>query len=200
MAYTPYIQFVGCNGVGKTTLIGKLSGHDVNTENTKPTIKSDYVNKQLIIGSGQDRRDVNVRLYDQQFDMFASPRSIFRQSDIIILVWSMDDTQTFRSIDEHLKSIYNIYDSHKHHRPDIVLCANKCDASRNDNEYKLCKAKYKIHFVAKTSARDGTGINLLESELCKILAVRFNIISEERQTDSVTVSIGPIPRPDFRCC
>ena len=76
--YIPNIIFVGNSKVGKTTLIGKISGHYVDANSSKPTIKSDFVVKQFTIGRSSHQVKLDVRLYDQQFELAGSPPSIMR--------------------------------------------------------------------------------------------------------------------------
>ena len=83
--YTPNILFVGNSRVGKTTLIGKMSGHYVDTKISKPTIKSDFVRKNFTIGKPTNHVTLEARLYDQQFDLAGSPRSIMRYCCCVML-------------------------------------------------------------------------------------------------------------------
>ena len=76
--HTPHILFVGDTGVGKTTLIGSMSGHYLDPKATKPTIKSDFVAKQFTIGGSSNRMTLDAKLFDQQFEMRGSPPSIMR--------------------------------------------------------------------------------------------------------------------------
>ena len=76
--YIPQILFIGSSGVGKTTLIGKLTGVELDPKSSKPTLKLDYVDKHLEIGAPPKQETLNVRFYDLRFDMNQSPPSILR--------------------------------------------------------------------------------------------------------------------------
>ena len=78
VSYIPQILFIGNSGVGKTTLIGKVTGFDFDPTSSKPTLGYDFVEKQLKIGAPPRQDTVKVRCYDQQFDMSQSPPSILR--------------------------------------------------------------------------------------------------------------------------
>ena len=64
--------------MGKTTLIAKLTGIEMNEAASKPTLKLDFVDKKLTIGAPPKQETLNVRFYDQRFDMNQSPPSILR--------------------------------------------------------------------------------------------------------------------------
>ena len=82
-------------------------------------------------------------------------------------MWSLVDMESFRKLDQHLKTILSIFDTSYLSQPytpettkdkqSIVLCANKCDSGERDSEYKLCCGKYNQYQNVKLSAVSGTG-------------------------------------------
>ena len=72
-------------------------------------------------------------------------------------MWSLVDMESFRKLDQHLKTILSIFDTSYLSQPSIVLCANKCDSAERDSEYKLCCEKYNQYQNVKLSAVSGTG-------------------------------------------
>ena len=81
--YRPNILFLGNSRVGKTTLIGRMSGHDVYAKSSKPTIRSDFVVKNFTIGRPPKHVELEARLHDLQFDLAGSPPSVMRYCCVV---------------------------------------------------------------------------------------------------------------------
>ena len=55
--------------------------------------------------------------------------SSFRNKDIIVLVWSLTDMESYRNLDYCLKTLHSMYDTSNREPPAVVICANKCDCT-----------------------------------------------------------------------
>ena len=80
-----------------------------------------------------------------------------RWQDIIVLVWSLTDMESYRNLEYYLKTLHSMYDTSHRNPPAIVICANKCDCTERENEFALCCRRYEQYQIVKISADKGTG-------------------------------------------
>eukprot|EP00800_Vazella_pourtalesii_P009864 TRINITY_DN2475_c0_g2_i1.p1 TRINITY_DN2475_c0_g2~~TRINITY_DN2475_c0_g2_i1.p1 ORF type:complete len:103 (-),score=16.84 TRINITY_DN2475_c0_g2_i1:70-378(-) len=82
--HIPQILFVGKSQVGKSSLIRKVSGREIDRTRTSASIGEDYVEKSIKLGRHPKQQLRKIRLFDQPFDMGGSPTSILRCVSISI--------------------------------------------------------------------------------------------------------------------
>ena len=84
--YIPQILFVGKGRVGKSSLIRKVSGKEIDVSSTNASIGGDYVEKIIPVGVHPQQQLRKTRIFDQQFDMGGSPNSILRYLGVCVLL------------------------------------------------------------------------------------------------------------------
>ena len=164
------IIMIGSLNVGKTSLVSKYA-------NGKPPIKTDTKNASFV----KKIKTINgikfeIRLWDTagQEKYKSLPKLFIKDAKIVILVYSIDNEESFNELDNWLELIKNIND-------ETILygvCANKSDLASKDTIHDIKGKEY-----AKKIGADWTStsaiingkelINLLKHYLLNIIILIF---------------------------
>ena len=191
------IIMVGSINVGKTSLVtkyatGKIPGKKESTKNAS------FVNKMKTINGIK----FEIKLWDTAGqEKYKSLTKLFiKDAKIAILVYSIDNEESFKDLDEWLKLIKGVND-----KDNIIygVLANKSDL---ESENTLCDEKGKEYakkigaMWRKTSAvTDGIGIeNYIDDLFLKYHNSNFNL--NNSNTESITLSTENSKIEKKGCC
>ena len=166
------IVLLGDGSVGKTTIIQSIVNREV--ERTKRTpfmncevIKYDDLEVQVYDLSGQRSKEFHP------LDVLT--KQIVSLLDIILLVFSVDNYQSFENIYVWFKEIKDLAASVTP-SPDFVLVGNKIDSDETFNlkvvEQIVENNKEFVNYQ-ETSGTEGTGLETLNETICDIITKRL---------------------------
>ena len=171
---------LGDSGVGKTSIIERFINNKFN-ENNLSTVGINFSNKEMIINKKQK---IMLRLMDTagQEKFRALAKSYYRNTDVVLFVFSMNDKDSFDKINEWMESFKSNNSKYK----DIpkYLVGNK-----NDLEIKVeqrlidefVKGK-DIQFIS-TSAKENICIDKLFEDIGKRLFIDYIRKGKKTQTN-----------------
>ena len=147
---------LGNSAVGKSSFILKYTDNSFSQEYLS-TLGVDYKHKKIKLKNG---KDVRVRIFDTAGqERFKSVSfSFIKKADGVILIYDISDLDSFKAVDNWIKSIREIG---KEKLP-IVLVGNKCDLSDDERKISLKEGQdkaneFQIPFY-ETSCKDGINI------------------------------------------
>jgi len=165
------VIILGESGVGKTALLN----HYVNNtfiETHKATIGADFMTKEMRI----DDKLITLQMWDtagqERFKSLGN--SFYRGADAAILVYALNEKESFHKIDEWRSNFINLSNEQSEDFP-ILLLGNKSDLDDN-RQVQPAEGKnyanqhHMIHF--ETSARNGQNIESSITELAKKACAR----------------------------
>ena len=194
------VTIIGDYGVGKTSIINNKENYIPNS-----TIGTSYINKEFIINdtiikmqiwdtAGQERYHSLIPIY-------------LRGSDVVIIVYSVNDENSYNSVIKWLKFVINnIFNDNII----IYIVGNKIDlpfteSSHNIknyiNEIKL-KKTFKYPFNHKlVCAKDKLTINELFISICEsIININDSILSIENKLDNLVIINNTQSEKYSDCC
>jgi len=118
------IVFIGDSSVGKSSIINVTQNREVNPEQPS-TIGACFYIMKLLIGNFQ----IKLHIWDtagQERFRSLTPQ-YYRDADYAVIVYSINNAESFNSVDNWCKSINNNCPK----APKIVLLGNKADLSRD---------------------------------------------------------------------
>ena len=147
---------LGNSAVGKSSFILKYTDNSFSQEYLS-TLGVDYKHKKIKLKNG---KDVRVRIFDTagQERFKSVSLSFIRKADGVILMYDISDLDSFKAVDNWIKSIR---ETGKEKLP-IILVGNKCDLSDNKRKISLVEGQdkaneFQIPFY-ETSCKDGINI------------------------------------------
>ncbi|KAJ5076538.1 ras-related protein rab-30 [Anaeramoeba ignava] len=159
------VIIIGSANVGKTSLINRYVDNTFNFEK-EPTIGVDFKTKDIEI----DNQTIRLQIWDtagqERFRNSFLP-SIYKNADIVLIVFDITNENSLKEIGDYLKEIEN---SHIQD-PLIVIVGNKSDLIEN----KIENLKEKLENILKnepfrffkTSAKNGKNVDELFYETAK---------------------------------
>lgn len=156
MNYDAKLQFiiVGDTTVGKTSIIKYYFEQEKVTGGYLATVGVDFYTKDIQLG----KKVVRTKVWDTagQERFHSLTNSFFKNAQGVILVYDINNKESFRSLTQWLKSIKENIDEKK---ATIIIIGNKDDLPHKvdiQEAEEFCKSKNSQHFV--TSAKTGKGI------------------------------------------
>jgi len=160
------VIILGESGVGKTALLNHYV-HNAFVEAHKATIGADFMTKEIRI----EDKLITLQMWDtagqERFKSLGN--SFYRGADAAILVYALDDKDTFDKVEEWRKNFINLSNETSEEFP-ILLLGNKSDLDRNRavsaaDGKSYADRNHMIHF--ETSAKEGTNIETSIERLAK---------------------------------
>ena len=157
---------IGCFGdscVGKTYLIRKYVNDITNIDSTITTAGIDYYATKRILSNGKKYK---ITIYDTAGQEKYKSLSLYsiRHCDGVILMYDITKKDSFNSVSEWIKNIYDI----KEKNFPFILVGNKCDLKdeREISEEEGLEAaeKYKTKYF-EVSSREGINVEKAIDEL-----------------------------------
>ena len=163
--YTVQVTFVGDADVGKTQIINKFLINNLATE-YQPTVSATFYSKKILWSN----KKIDLRLWDTpgQEKYRKIIKNFCKGSQLIVLVYAVNDKKSFENISSWVKDIRNINEDAK-----LLLVGNKCDLEKErqvtEENAKQYATENNMEFM-EVSAKDGTNIeNMFNSSLQKLL-------------------------------
>ncbi|XP_023340959.1 ras-related protein Rab-2A [Eurytemora carolleeae] len=191
-------------GVGKSSLFRRFMSNSF-TESTdrKSTMGLDHFGKKYTVGE----KDLKLQLWDTGgMERVASiTSSYYKYSEAAILVFALDNPDTFHILSQHLLDIVTYAENAK-----IFLCGNKFDQksriaiSDSDMEAFCEQCHNLVSGIYKTSCRTGEGVEEMFSDIAKQLTQvnrsRMELQSIEERSFQVNTSALAEPDTDGGSC
>jgi Ras-related protein Rab-1A len=174
------VIIVGSSGVGKSALLLRYTDSHFY-ENNCSTIGVDYKIKTIEVLVNQVPKIVKLQLWDTagQERFRSLTINYLRGSHAVIMVFSLDDPESFQSIDYWIE-LLKTHGSNK----GFFLIGNKCDLDKGlvtqEMIHKLCEKYTEISFI-KASAKTGENINELFAKLAFELANKQARLLEDKK-------------------
>lgn len=156
-------------GVGKSSLFRRFMGNTF-TEATdrKSTMGLDHYGKKYTVGE----KDLKLQLWDTGgMERVASiTSSYYKYSEAAILVFALDNPDTFHILSQHLLDIVTYAENAK-----IFLCGNKFDqksriAITDSDMEAFCEQCHNlVSGIYKTSCKTGEGVEEMFTDIAKQL-------------------------------
>ena len=158
------IIILGESDVGKTSIINRFTKNEFNANNAS-TIGINYSNKEMIINN---KNKITLKILDTagQERYIALAKAYYRNVDVVLFVFSMNDIESFNKITEWMKAFKdnnNIEDNIPKY-----LVGNKNDLEINVKQSLIDEfmEENKIPFIS-TSAKENICINKLFEDIGK---------------------------------
>ncbi len=150
------IMLLGDGQVGKTSMILNLTGNEFNDSQLTTVGKEAYIYQTEIKGNS-----LKMKIWDTagQERFRSMSVQVIKTSDAVILVYAVNNKNSFLALDTWISKIYDIVDITK--KP-IIIVGNKCDIEESlrqityeEGEQYATSKGYKFF---ETSAKTGKGI------------------------------------------
>lgn len=186
--YNLKLSIIGNSGCGKTTMLKCFVDSIIRNDkelyyfdpNIHTTIGIDFFKKTLHF---IDHNDSNVIVNLKIFDTAGQERfrtvitGFYRDANGIILVFDLNDINSFNSLESWLNNIYSIISSKY---IVIILVGTKSDLLNNSNHiitdemiYDFCQ-KHKLQYI-ETSSKENKNITFLFEMLAKNIISKINM-------------------------
>ena len=158
------VVFVGDAGVGKTQIINKY-GKDIFNNDYNLTMGIEFAAKEVKI----DYKKIKLQLCDTagQERFRAIIQTYYKIAQLIVLVYTVDDKNSFDNIQNWVKDVRNINEDAK-----FLLVGNKCDLEDkrqvSTDEAKKYAKDNEINFI-EVSAKEGTNIEKMFNSIIQEL-------------------------------
>lgn len=182
-------------GVGKSSLFRRfMSNSYTEATDRKSTMGLDHFGKKYTVGE----KDLKLQLWDTGgMERVASiTSSYYKYSEAAILVFALDNPDTFHILSQHLLDIVTYAENAK-----IFLCGNKFDQkariviSDSDMEAFCEQCHNLVSGIYKTSCKTGEGVEEMFIDIAKQLT-QVNRSRMELQTiEERSFQVNPVPLP-----
>lgn len=193
------VIFTGDVNVGKTSLIRRIC-HNKFRANREVTYEADYLTKVV---EHKDQK-VRLKLWDTvgQERFNSIPPSYFRKSDVVILMYDIEEDASFFNAKTWIRTIHDYTTEHVF----LVLVANKSDLHhkrRVQKEKGELLAKAHDAMYVETSAKTGENVNTLCDMIASTLLEREDTVfirnNFENSLCSLSYSKRKLAGPSI-CC
>ena len=187
------LMLLGDGHVGKTSMILNLTGNEFNDSQLTTVGKESYIYQTNIKGY-----NLKMKIWDTagQERFRSMSVQVIKTSDAVILVYAVNDKNSFLALDTWISKIYDLVDISK--KP-IIIVGNKCDIEQSSREVSFQEGEQyagnKGYKFFETSAKTGQGIldafteifnqlyNIFEPEITgqKKVDARGEVITSHKQ-------------------
>ena len=191
------LMLLGDGQVGKTSLILRLTGNEFNDSQLTTVGKESYIQQVTMHGYA-----LKMKIWDTagQERFKSMSVQVIKNSDAVILVYAIDDINTFKALDHWLGKLNEATDLSK--KP-IIIVGNKADL---ENERKITYEEGQKYATSKgykfyeTSAKTGNGIKEAFDDIFEQLYKAFEgEITGEKQVNS-GIQINKKKGKSKKCC
>jgi small GTP-binding protein len=193
------LMLLGDTQVGKTSLILRLTGNDFNDSQLTTVGKEAYIEQINLHG-----HDLKIKIWDTagQERFKSMSVQVIKNSDAVILVYAINDKNSFKSLDQWLNKLNDSTDITK--KP-IIIVGNKADISDDKREVEYEEGKnyseskgYKFY---ETSAKTGQNVKEAFDDIFEQLYKAFESeITGESEGNNVIQLNKKYKRGSRRCC
>ena len=191
------LMLLGDGQVGKTSLILRLTGNEFNDSQLTTVGKESYIQQVTMHGYA-----LKMKIWDTagQERFKSMSVQVIKNSDAVILVYAIDDINTFKALDHWLGKLNEATDLSK--KP-IIIVGNKADLeekrqiSYEEGEKYAASKGYRFF---ETSAKTGKGIKEAFDDIFEQLYKVFEgEITGEKQVNS-PIQINKKKGKSKKCC
>ena len=191
------LMLLGDGQVGKTSLILRLTGNEFNDSQLTTVGKESYIQQVTLHGY-----ELKMKIWDTagQERFKSMSVQVIKNSDAVILVYSIDNIISFKALDQWLGKLNETTDISK--KP-IIIVGNKADLENNRQiSYEEGKtyAESKGYRFYETSAKTGNGIKEAFDDIFEQLYQAFKgEITGEKQVNA-GIQINKKKGKAKKCC
>ena len=180
------LMLLGDGQVGKTSLILKLTGNTFNDSQLTTVGKESYIYQVKLHGY-----DLKMKIWDTagQERFKSMSVQVIKNSDAVILVYAINDKNTFNALDTWISKLNDTMDISK--KP-IIILGNKSDLNEREVSYEEGKkyAESKGYNFYETSAKSGEHIEEAFNDIFEQLYKTFEEeITGKKQYNAAGVAI-----------
>jgi Ras-related protein Rab-9A len=191
------VVLIGDGGVGKSSLMNRFVHNSFDAQSFH-TIGVEFVNKEVVVGTATFTLQVWDTAGQERFRSLRTP--FYRGSDCCLLVFSVDDRKSFRSLKQWKDEFIQYADVQNVAAFPFVVVGNKSDVAKRDVSYdeahQWCLANGDMPYF-ETSAKDA--INVERAFIAAVERVPSAEAAMPRmQTDSV--NLKDTPKQGGGCC
>ena len=180
------LMLLGDGQVGKTSLILKLTGNEFNDSQLTTVGKESYIYQTKLHGY-----DLKMKIWDTagQERFKSMSVQVIKNSDAVILVYAINDKNTFNALDTWISKLNDTMDISK--KP-IIILGNKSDLNEREVSYEEGKkyAESKGYNFYETSAKSGEHVEEAFNDIFEQLYKTFEAeITGKKQYNAAGVAI-----------
>ena len=193
------LMLLGDGQVGKTSLILRLTGNEFNDSQLTTVGKESYIQQVNLHGY-----DLKMKIWDTagQERFKSMSVQVIKNSDAVILVYAIDDRNTFNALDQWLNKLNDTIDISK--KP-IMIIGNKSDVENEKrmvtyDEGKKYADEKGYHFY-ETSAKNNINIKEAFDDIFEQLYKAFEPEITGEKAVNEGMKVGERRRVgNRRCC
>ena len=191
------LMLLGDGQVGKTSLILKLTGNEFNDSQITTVGKESYIYQAKLHGY-----DLKMKIWDTagQERFKSMSVQVIKNSDAVILVYAINDKNTFGALDTWISKLNDTMDISK--KP-IILVGNKSDLDERQVSYEEGKkyAESKGFNFYETSAKTGENVEEAFNDIFEQLYKTFEgEITGKKQYNAAGVAIDNSKKDKKKKC
>ena len=192
------LMLLGDGQVGKTSLILRLTGNQFNDSQLTTVGKESYVQQEVLHGY-----ELKMKIWDTagQERFKSMSVQVIKNSDAVILVYAIDDKNTFKALDLWLRKLNETSDLTK--KP-IIIIGNKSDVEESkrqvtEAEGRLYAQSKGYHFY-ETSAKTGANVKEAFNDIFEQLYVAFEDEITGKKSVKSNLKINKKNKEKKKCC
>ena len=192
------LMLLGDGQVGKTSLILRLTGNQFNDSQLTTVGKESYVQQEVLHGY-----ELKMKIWDTagQERFKSMSVQVIKNSDAVILVYSIDDANSFKALDLWLRKLNETSDLTK--KP-IIIIGNKSDVEESkrqvtEAEGRLYAESKGYHFY-ETSAKTGANVKEAFNDIFEQLYKTFENEITGEQPVNAGIQINKKNKGRKKCC
>ena len=192
------LMLLGDGQVGKTSLILRLTGNQFNDSQLTTVGKESYVQQEVLHGY-----ELKMKIWDTagQERFKSMSVQVIKNSDAVILVYSIDDVNSFKALDLWLRKLNETSDLTK--KP-IIIIGNKSDVEESkrqvtEAEGRLYAQSKGYHFY-ETSAKTGANVKEAFNDIFEQLYVAFEDEITGKKSVKSNLKINKKHKEKKKCC
>ena len=191
------LMLLGDGQVGKTSLILKLTGNEFNDSQLTTVGKESYIYQAKLHGY-----DLKMKIWDTagQERFKSMSVQVIKNSDAVILVYAINDKNTFGALDTWISKLNDTMDISK--KP-IIIVGNKSDLNEREVSYEEGKkyAESKGFNFYETSAKTGENVGEAFNDIFEQLYKTFEgEITGKKQYNAAGVAIDNSKKDKKKKC
>ena len=191
------LMLLGDGQVGKTSLILRLTGNEFNDSQLTTVGKESYIHQVNLHGY-----ELKMKIWDTagQERFKSMSVQVIKNSDAVILVYGIDEVNSFKALDQWLSKLNEATDISK--KP-IIIVGNKSDLEKDRKiTYEEGKqyAESKGYKFYETSAKTGEGIKEAFADIFEQLYKNFEGEITGEKSINPGIQINKRGKWKKKCC
>ena len=192
------LMLLGDGQVGKTSLILRLTGNQFNDSQLTTVGKESYVQQEVLHGY-----ELKMKIWDTagQERFKSMSVQVIKNSDAVILVYAINDRNSFKALDLWLRKLNETSDLTK--KP-IIIIGNKSDVEESkrqvtEAEGRLYAQSKGYHFY-ETSAKTGANVKEAFNDIFEQLYRAFEDEITGKKSVKSNLKINKKNKEKKKCC